>query len=108
MSCHLRPGTINIEARYIQGTTYRTYLLILLLSQVYQDLASGMLNIQKAEDSSSIVCDSNVLKATLDEPGIMRGSSRHTPISSTIILSKPEGPKELLTTFAMACVARTE
>ena len=32
----------------------------------------------------------------------------HTPISSTIILSRPEGPKELLTTFAMACVASTE
>lgn len=30
-----------------------------------------------------------------------------TPISSTIILSRPLGPKELLTTFAMACVANT-
>ncbi len=28
-------------------------------------------------------------------------------MSSTIILSRPLGPKELLTTFAMACVART-
>jgi len=36
-----------------------------------------------------------------------RGSKVLTPISSTIILSKPEGPKELLTTFAMAWVAST-
>lgn len=28
-------------------------------------------------------------------------------MSSTIILSRPLGPNELLTTFAMACVART-
>ena len=31
-----------------------------------------------------------------------------TPISSTIILSRPEGPKELLTTLAIAWVARTK
>ena len=30
-----------------------------------------------------------------------------TPMSSTIILSRPLGPKELLTTFAIAWVART-
>jgi len=33
--------------------------------------------------------------------------TQRTPISSTIILSKPEGPKELLTTFEIACVATT-
>jgi hypothetical protein len=31
----------------------------------------------------------------------------HTPMSSTIILSKPDGPKEDLMTLAIACVART-
>jgi hypothetical protein len=32
---------------------------------------------------------------------------KHTPMSSTIILSRPLGPNELFTTFAIACVART-
>ena len=31
-----------------------------------------------------------------------------TPMSSTIILSNPTGPKELLTTFAIAAAAITE
>jgi len=30
-----------------------------------------------------------------------------TPMSSTIILSKPEGPKELFITLEIACVAKT-
>ena len=65
-----------------------------------------MLNVKEAENSSSVVCHGDVL--ALSEHLISQDLDLPlTPMSSTIILSSPEGPKELLTTFEMACVART-
>ena len=67
-----------------------------------------MFNVKQTQNGGAIVSDGDILVTPLDSSltdagfGMMR-----TPISSTIILSRPEGPNELFTTLAMACVART-
>lgn len=81
-------------------------LLVLLLCEVDEDLAGRVIDIEELEDRGSVVGDGDVL-------GYVSAWFKYavgglpTPISSTIILSRPLGPKELLTTFAMACVAST-
>lgn len=88
-----------------------TYLLVLLLGQINEDLARRVLNIQQRQNGSTVVRHGNILtdRKLLEAAVQLCGGfqSLHTPMSSTIILSKPEGPKELLMTFEMAWVART-
>ena len=57
-----------------------------------------MLDLEKAEDCCTIVRHRNVL-VYLSADSLWRNDLERTPISSTIILSKPLGPKELLTMF---------
>ena len=66
-----------------------------------------MLDVKETENSSSVICHSDVL-ALSEHPVSQDLELPLTPMSSTIILSSPEGPKELLTTFEMACVAKTD
>ena len=41
---------------------FETHLLILLLGQIHEDLASGVLNVQKTEDSSAVIGHRDILK----------------------------------------------
>ena len=66
-----------------------------------------MLDVKEAENSSSVIRHSDVLALSEHSISQVLGLPL-TPMSSTIILSSPEGPKELLTTFDMACVAKTD
>lgn len=78
----------------------------MLLGKVDEYPPSRMFDFEQAQDRGSIIryCDFLTL---LSLENCMMFDSKLTPMSSTIILSSPEGPKELLTTFAIACVART-
>ena len=65
-----------------------------------------MFYIKKAQNSCTIVGHRDVLILFRVEFS-QKPCLELTPISSTIILSSPEGPNELFTTLAIACVART-
>jgi hypothetical protein len=85
------------------GKMWKPYLLILLLGEIDQDLARRVLNIEETENRSAVVGHTDILTdRKLLEAAVQLCGSLHTPMSSTIILSKPEGPKELLMTFEMA------
>lgn len=89
-----------------ERTIRLTDFLILLLRQVDENLLCGVVHFKETEYLCAIVGDSNFLSALsiiLVGPYVRR----RTPISSTIILSNPEGPNELLTVFAIDCVATT-
>jgi hypothetical protein len=66
-----------------------------------------MLNLQQFQDCGAIIGNRYVLKNFLLTT-IVVNYLFSTPTSSTSILSKPTGPKEDLTTFAMATAAITE
>jgi hypothetical protein len=77
------------------------------LGQVHENLARRVLDIKQGQNGSAIIRHGNVLfsqEAVRKELSNPAGYSSkfHTPMSSTIILSKPEGPKELLMTLEIA------
>ena len=83
-----------------------TDFLILLLCQVDENFLCRVVHFKKAEYLGAVVGDSNFLRI-LSNSYVGLNNRRCTPMSSTIILSNPEGPNELLTVFAIDCVATT-
>jgi hypothetical protein len=86
-----------------------TDLLVLLLRQLDQNFSGRVLNIEEAEDCGAVIRNRDILVRVSNAANDSKRQGRQqlTPMSSTIILSRPLGPKELFTTFAMACVAET-
>lgn len=102
-------------------------LLVLQVSQFTQDLSSWVLHFQQLQDGCSIVGDGHVLQKEFRTHKLLSPSycfvsklsvntewqykiqlNTLTPMSSTNILSRPTGPRELLTMLAMDDAAMTE
>ena len=62
MWCRHQPALVETDGR-ICGNLY---LLILQISQLHKDLCSGVLDLEKLEDGSSVVGDSHILKGPSD------------------------------------------
>lgn len=89
-------------------------LFVLQVSQFTQDFSSWVLHFQQLQDGCSIVSDGHILCVNnRDESHIYRICEKirlHvilTPMSSTNILSRPTGPRELLTMLAIDAAAMT-
>lgn len=102
-------------------------LLVLQVGQLTQDLGGWVLHFQQLQDGRAIVGDGHVLSKHPQETdqqlrphhnvsyGVKQDSKRdryclgvtQTPMSSTSILSRPTGPRELLTMLAMDAAAMT-
>lgn len=91
-------------------------LFVLQVSQFTQDFSSWVLHFQQLEDGCSIVSDGDVLRVNnrdyslifcflIYEKTLM--NVRLTPMSSTNILSRPTGPRELFTMLAIDAAAMT-
>lgn len=91
------------------GSCTITDFFILLLCEVDENLASRVFDVEEGENGCAIVCNCDILDGWISIRIVLVAElvNAHTPISSTIILSRPLGPKELFTTLAIACVART-
>lgn len=87
-------------------------LLVLQISQFTQNFSSWVLHLQQLQNGCPIVGDGHVLQ---DENLVFTHAHTHTrlwnviltPMSSTNILSRPTGPRELLTMFAIDAAAMT-
>lgn len=89
-----------------------THFTILLLSQLDQHFTSGVFHFEQLKNSGTVVGDCNILCKYKKRSGwflnrLIPLKSTLTPISSTSILSKPTGPKELLTILAIEAAAST-
>ncbi len=86
-------------------------LLVLKLSEVNENFSCRVLHFEQSQNGGTVVGDCHVLKSTEKAVKLKSQGLYHrcllTPISSTSILSSPIGPREDLTTLAIAEAAMT-
>lgn len=81
---------------------------VLLLGKIHEDFPRWVFDCQKGQNGCTVVGDCYFLEFDRSAESKRSVLLARTPILSTSILSRPNGPKELFTMLAMDCAAITE